>query len=171
MPYLASNFAARVDIGESASDVEEWSRIVEEQHVSTVDLAARRLVSAISRPDRSDALIDAIIVWENLLGTKRKVSANVTRAIAQMLEDDPSRQLTLEASLRNVYDVRSRVVHGNLVEQGTVTAACRDAIDAAVRVLRVCYRKGSEWLKLDSTQRANAVLREAVTRPKSRPRA
>src|SRR5438093_5546346 len=120
------------------------------------DVAARRLVSAgAARIDRSDALLDAVMVWENLLGTSTEVTFRVTAALAKALEPDRTKRRALRKALAQVYDVRSRVVHGGAVEQAAVNDAATQAIDVAVRVLRISYKRGQEWLALSSSQRSD----------------
>jgi hypothetical protein len=142
-------------------DVEEWARTVNAAHTPTVDIAARRLASAISRRlDRADALVDAVMVWENLVGTSTEVSFRVTAALAKMLEPIPAGRSALRKSLGGIYNLRSRVVHGGVVEHSEIDKACTEAISVAIRALRASYRKGREWLRLGSTERADAILLE-----------
>ncbi len=143
------------------SDLEEWARTIEAAHSPTVDIAATRLVSAVARRrDRVDALIDAVMVWENLLGTSTEVTFRVTAALAKSLEPDPSRRSSLRKSLADIYGIRSRIIHGAAVEQSKANDAARQAIDAAVRILRQFYRRGPGWLALPSHERADAILLE-----------
>ena len=158
---VSGRMKPNTDISERAKDVEEWARILENSHAPTVDVAARRIVSASGqRLDRSDALIDAVMVWENLFGTTTEVTFRVTAAVAKALEPDPTKRRTLRKSLAKVYGVRSRVVHGEVVNAEEVNEAASQAIDVAVRVLRFCYRRGSGWLGLSSSERAEVLLLE-----------
>lgn len=61
-PHLTPFFGAEVDISDRITEIEDWAQIVYNAHAPSVDIAAKRLVSAIvHRLDRSDALIDAVI--------------------------------------------------------------------------------------------------------------
>jgi hypothetical protein len=150
------------DLTGEAHRLEEWARILEASHAGSIDTAARRIVSASSRRlDRSDALIDAVMVWENLFGSGTEITFRVTGAIAKALESDPSKRRTLKKALADVYRVRSRVVHGDAVKAEEVNDAATLAIDIAIRILRFCYRRGSDWLALSSSERADFMLLEA----------
>jgi hypothetical protein len=160
-PFLPPTIAPDVDFGDRRSDLEEWARVIERAHVPSLDIAARRLVSAVAhRLDRSDSLIDAVMVWENLLGTASEVTFRVSAALAKLLEPDASKRPALRKRLSDIYGIRSRLVHGSAVEPSTVEKACADAVDVAVRALRASYRRGGEWLALSSSERSDAILLE-----------
>ncbi len=160
-PIVAPPLKPPVDIGSRIAEIEEWARIIEGSHTPSVDVAARRLVSAASqRLDRSDALIDAVMVWENLVGTTQETTFRVTAALAKALEPDRAKRRSLRNALKHTYDIRSRVVHGAAVEQGVVNDAASNAIDIAIRALRLSYKKGRQWLELSSTERADSLLLE-----------
>ena len=87
-------------------------------------MAARRLVSAISlRTDRADALIDAVMVWENLVGTTTETSFRVTAALAKLNENDRSGRRDVQKKLQSLYSLRSRVVHGDEADLSKVDEA------------------------------------------------
>jgi hypothetical protein len=152
---------SEIDIGNRLAAIEEWSRIVDRAHAPAVDIAGRRLVSAAAhRADRSDALIDAVTVWENLLGTHSEVTFRVTAALAKMLEKDPAKRRTLRGDLAEIYDIRSRIIHGAAVDASAINDACSKAIDVAAKALQISYAKGTEWLSLKSRDRCDAVLLE-----------
>ncbi len=160
-PRLPPVVPLNVDLADVMDELENWSRVVERHHSPSIDLAAKRLVSAIGRrTDRTDALIDAVIVWESLVGTSSETSFRVTGALAKMIETEPGKRRSLMKELRDVYGVRSRVVHGAEVPQKDLQSATTQAITAAVQALRICYERGPEWQALTSEERANKVLLE-----------
>lgn len=161
MPLLGPSLGPATDITGLVSEIDEWSRVVERAHSQTVDIAARRLVSAIGhRLDKADSLIDAVMVWENLVGTSNELTFRVTAALAKMLEPKPASRAEVRKKFANVYQVRSKLVHGVSVEQSDIHSACVDAIDVAIRAMRICYSRGGEWLSLSSNERAEAILLE-----------
>jgi len=150
-----------LDIADRIDELEEWARIIDAAHVPAVDIAARRLVSASAqRLDKSDALIDAVMVWENLVGTSNETVFRVTAALAKALESDGLKRRSLRKSLADVYGVRSRVVHGVAVDQSSVNDAASQAVDIAIRAMQSCYKRGRKWLELTSTERADSLLLE-----------
>ncbi len=152
-------FQNQQDASQLVIDLENWARIVDKSHTQEVDVAAKRLVSAVAhRIDKADALIDAVMVWENLLGTSNEVTFRVSASLAKLIESDPAKRVALKKSLSNVYSVRSRIVHGTLVDTSTVQNACTEAIGTAVLALRESYTKGKEWLSMKSTDRSEEIL-------------
>ena len=73
-PRLYSSRPER-DISNAIRDIEAWAALVNKVHTSKIDISAKRLGSALAhRNDPTDALIDAVMVWENLVGTSTEVS-------------------------------------------------------------------------------------------------
>ena len=139
--------------------IEEWSRVIDGAHTPEIDISARRLVSAIGhRLDRADALIDAVMVWENLVGADTEIKFRVTAALAKVIEPEPNKRVQLRKSLGKVYDLRSRIVHGASSDQAKVTEAAKTAISISIKTLRNFYKRGSGWLSLESTDRADSIL-------------
>ena len=146
VPFLPPIFGTEIDIAEIAAEIEEWARIVNRAHTPSADIAAGRLVgSVVNRRDRSDSLIDAVMVWENLVGTSTEVTFRVTAALSKLLESDPTKRRAFRKELSKIYDVRSRVVHGDYVEAADIEKACTGAINVAVRALRASYKRGHDW--------------------------
>lgn len=125
------------------------------------EIAATRLVSAVvHREHYVDSLIDAVMVWENLLGTSSEVSFRVTAALARLLEPDVSKRRNFRKKLADVYDVRSRIVHGSKIDPAKVNEARNLAVDVAIRALREFYRRGDRWMAMSSTERSDSLLLE-----------
>jgi hypothetical protein len=147
------------DISDRISEIEEWARIVDAEHHSSIDIAARRVVSALaSRQDPADSLIDAVTAWENLVGTDTETSFRVTASLARLLEPQPGMRLTYRKELGRIYDKRSKVVHGEAVDAGQVATAADGAVKVAVQALRAGYRLGRSWLAMTSRERSDQLL-------------
>lgn len=159
MPMLGPIFGQENDASQLLEDLEDWARLIHRTHSPEVDVAAKRLVSAVAhRMDKADALIDAVMVWENLLGTSNEVTFRVSASLAKLIETDGEKRLRLKKALSDVYGVRSRIVHGTPVDAATVQDACSQAIHTAVLALRQCYRKGGDWLSRSSAARSEEIL-------------
>lgn len=116
-------------------------------------------MSALSlRQEASDSLIDAVTAWENLVGTDSETTFRVTASLARFLEPDPAKRLTYRRELGRIYHKRSRVVHGETVDQQQVASAADEAVKVAVRALRAGYRRGASWLGMSSAERSNRLL-------------
>ena len=147
------------NIDESVHELESWSKTVEVNHSKDTEFAATRLVSSVvHRENYVDSLIDAVMVWENLLGTSSEVSFRVTAALAKLLEPDVSKRRAFRKKLADVYDVRSRIVHGSVVDAVKINEARNLAVDVAVRALREFYRRGDRWMSMKSIERADTLL-------------
>lgn len=72
---LAPRMQQNTSLDNDIDVLETISKTIDTVHSSTIDVAATRLVSSVGhRIDHSDALIDAVMVWENLLGTSTEVT-------------------------------------------------------------------------------------------------
>ena len=70
------------------SDWVEWIVDVDARRVTSVEVAIRRTIrAAIERADPSDALVDAVIAWENIVGSREgEPTLRVSAALAWLLE-------------------------------------------------------------------------------------
>jgi hypothetical protein len=106
---------------------------------SSMAMGARRIVSAVGeRIDPLDAFVDAIIAWENLLGSETEVTFRLCAAIAKLLEvDDSDARLALFKELKDLYGVRSGLVHGDREPKPSDATNMRDrAVHVALTMLR-----------------------------------
>jgi hypothetical protein len=139
--------------------VEEWAQKVDRLHSEGMQVAAKRTVSAIAeRLDKADALIDAVTVWESLVGTRSETVFRVTAALTKLLEPDSAARDAFRKRLGVIYDMRSRVVHGEAVEVEALNSAADGAIDIAISATRALYERGGEWLTMKSTTRADRLI-------------
>lgn len=141
--------------------VEDWARRINSRHVENLQVTARRIVSAIAeRTDRSDALVDAVMAWESLVGTKNETVFRVTAALSKLLATAPDERRSLRKDLASTYDTRSRVVHGDVVDEAKVTLEADKAIEVALAATRALYRRAPEWLTYTSSDRADRLILE-----------
>jgi Apea-like HEPN len=145
------------------AQAEDWSRRLERDHSDSLQVAERRLVSAISqRVDKADSLIDAVIAWESMVGTRSESVFRITAALAILLASRAEERPGLRRKLQKLYDIRSRVVHGDLVDQSEVISASEQAIDTGLRTLRALYSRGGDWLTTKSSERADRLILENI---------
>jgi hypothetical protein len=91
------------------------ARRVADHYDHSIEVAVRRTLSAVrERSDPEDALIDAVIAWENLFGhgESAEVSFRVTTALARLLDSDPAARRSRRSGLAEVYRTRGQLVHG-----------------------------------------------------------
>ena len=126
-------------------ELHAWADRMAKGNDAALAVAMRRTLSAISERTFSaeDALIDAVIAWENLFGhgAPAEMTFRVTSALAILLEPDASKRPSLRSELGKIYTLRSKVVHGSAVLVDDKLTEMRDrAIDVAIDALRVIYR-------------------------------
>jgi len=108
-----------------------WIERVVATDLSRIDIAIERLLRACwEQFERADALIDAVIAWENLVGTEHETTYRVTAALAVLCEDDARRRVERRKEFARIYDARSRLIHGDTMD-------LRDS-GAHERAIRVC---------------------------------
>jgi hypothetical protein len=137
----------------TAEEVQSWSEWiadVDAGRVSSIEVAVRRTIrAAVERADPSDALVDAVIAWENLVGSRQgEPTLRISASLAWLLEETPSSRRTRQTALKKLYELRSDVVHGNRPLGGSEAAqASRDARAVAVEALRRLFRDRPELLR------------------------
>lgn len=145
--------------GTSNEEVERWAALVHEHHHHHVDAAARRLIAAIARrQDMLDSILDLVMVWENLVGGRGDTTLRVCGSIAKVLETDPVKRAQMYRRLQEVYDLRSRIVHGEHKPAANDREILHTAMRSAVELLRYSYRRGNTWLSKKATERSLELL-------------
>jgi len=143
-------------------DTQAWAERLEESRAGTLQIAERRLVSAIAqRSEKVDALIDAVIAWESLVGTRHDKADKVPRALAILLKNKPSERSALFERLKAIYNLRTDVVHGHEVSDADVSSASSDAIRAGLDAVRELHDRSGKWLTMSSNTRARNLSSEA----------
>jgi hypothetical protein len=147
---------------EELKDAEAWAEQLEESRAGTLQIAERRLVSAIAqRSEKVDSLIDAVIAWESLVGTRRDKADKIPSAMATLLKNEPYERSILFDRLKEIYSLRTDVVHGHAVSDTDVSAASNDAIEAGLEAVRELHNRSGKWLTMSSNTRARKLSSEA----------
>lgn len=122
----------------------------------------KRLLSAVtSRRDSNDALIDALIAWENIFGTRTETTFRVTASLAKILSETPEERVELQRELGKLYQVRSSMVHGAKEPDPDSAAKNRErVIRVAIAALRALYLERPELLSMSPEDRSKRVLLE-----------
>lgn len=128
---------------EERKELVRWAETVDENYNPSLDVAARRTLSAVrERIDDEDALIDAVVAMESLFGHggETEVTFRVTSAISLLLEPDPSARAAFRSQLGRLYKSRSQVVHGGTPDAAKVHEHKEQALQTAVRCLQFLFR-------------------------------
>jgi hypothetical protein len=130
--------------GQEEADLQAWAGRVASSYDEVIAVAMRRTLSAVIERGSSaeDALIDAVIAWENLfgVGSSSEMVFRVTTALAVLLAPSAQERAGLRARLAKVYALRSKVAHGGVVVPKDRLGDRRDeAIDIAIAALKSLF--------------------------------
>ncbi|MDP8931334.1 MAG: HEPN domain-containing protein [Actinomycetota bacterium] len=144
------------------SRIESWSKTIADAHNTNIDIAIRRLQTAIAdRRNVVDSLIDLVIAWENLFGSSQgEATLRLSGSLAILLTEDPTRRREIKRQVSRTYGLRSKVVHGATeLDPSTTTQQVLAAIDLTVEALRELYGERSDLLAAPSSgDRSTALI-------------
>lgn len=139
----------------------EWYARLGTAHVARVELALSRILRALAeRREPSDVLIDSVIAWENLFGTKEgEPTFRITTCLAVLLENSFDARADLKKKLSDIYALRSKVVHGSRNLKQSEYPLCQEALEIAIRAIRMLTTIRTDILELpDGAARSTALL-------------
>lgn len=130
--------------------VAEMCDLLDRHWRPSMDIAVRRTLSAAqTRTDPSDRLVDAVIAWENLFGTSEgEPRLRISAAMAWLLADTAAERRELQREIRQLYDDRSKIVHGGVFDEVSIAPKANRALDLAILSLRELFRSRSDVLAL-----------------------
>lgn len=132
---------------------------------SHILLPVRRLLQAAgNRMHPTDKLVDAFIAIEALLSPgsgAEQLTHNLATVIAYLLEgNEDARQFRLEQHVKDLYDARSDIVHGNRHTRDLAFAEAQQAVSLAARVLHaLCLPENRHLLPMKASTRNKHLLR------------
>lgn len=149
----------------SASDLAAIAEYVEELEEATprLDVALTRIVRVASEHrDPHDSLVDAVIAWENLFGSRSETTFRVCAALAWILEpDNEESRRKLFKKANDIYELRSRIVHGSAdADIESANDYSKDALYIAVQAFRRIHADPT-LAGMRSTSRSKEVLLRA----------
>lgn len=155
---ISESWVPSIDYGEDElTDLARWVELVDLADLTRVEIAVERLLRAIFEVEAGESLIDAVIAWENLLGTQSETVYRVTAGLSVLCEDDRTLRLARRKELGSIYDRRSRMVHGDSV--GADFGMRNRAIQIGLEALARLIERRPELLKLaKSSQRVDRLL-------------
>lgn len=140
--------------------VGEWAKTLDLIKARKMEISQRRILSAITdRSNPVDGFVDVVIAWENIFaGTSQgELSFRICAAMSKLLSSDESERLAKHKELVDLYNKRSKVVHGSQDLGSSDAMKYRDAaLDALVRSLRRLYSDYPELL--DDTDRSKKII-------------
>lgn len=144
--YYAGNETEKIDF-------EEWFSLLSKTNDEKIRLAKRKIISSASeRLKPIDGFIDSIIAWENLFGDPNgELSFRITSAISKLLENDKSKRLSLQKELKEIYSVRSKVVHGSKELNDNEAIEKRDvSLKIGIGCLEKLYKDYPELINVEN---------------------
>ncbi|WP_143675182.1 HEPN domain-containing protein [Streptomyces sp. JV178] len=148
----------------TSADVESWIKwfgCLSARRVDRIELALSRILRAVAeRRDMSDVLIDSVIAWENLFGTKEgEPTFRVTMCLAKLLKDSFEDRKAFKARLGKIYSLRSKIVHGSGNPKLDEHLLCQQALDVAIDAIRILVSERTDILDIpDGALRSSALL-------------
>ena len=107
-----------------------------------------------------DAIIDGVIAWESLFGGPGETKLKVCGSILKLL--DPKDKQKLYDELKEVYNARSRIVHGGESNLNKLFKKVKDPVKFVCDVARDCLVKlideHKDLISLKSNERYRKIL-------------
>lgn len=127
-----------------------WSTQAHEHCGPHVQIALHRTLSAIAtRSDSIDSLIDAVTAWENLFGSGAgELTLRISASIAWLLGSTVQERQEHQAKVRDIYNRRSKVLHGDFDPSGDSSTAemSNEAIELSLAVWRTLLTARTDLL-------------------------
>lgn len=145
-----------------ADDLNMVANIIDEVGEVTPRLyvALSRMIRVASeRRDPVDALIDAVVAWENMLGSKAETTFKICASMAWLIEpDDEGRRVAFLSKAKKIYSLRSDLVHGSVhADSNLALEYGQDALRMAVQAFRRIHAD-STLKELKSSSRSERLL-------------
>jgi hypothetical protein len=131
-----------------------------DSHKKYLNIALRRNLLAIGRIDTLDGFIDSVTATESLFGSKKETTFTVSAAMAKFLETTIEKRRLLQKEIANdLYDKRSRIVHGSEFPSARVVEPKRQrVIDLNILALRKLLRGNKDLIDCSSSERSAKIL-------------
>jgi hypothetical protein len=124
------------------SSLAEWVARIHTKRTRSIAVGIRRTLSSLrERSDPADSLVDAVVAWENLFGSRNgELTFRVSAAIARLLRDTPEARAELLAEVTHLYRLRSGIVHGDDIDVDVTSPASRRAREITLDMWRAIFR-------------------------------
>jgi hypothetical protein len=142
------------------ASIARWGQLIELGLHDRIRAPIRRTLSALtSRDDPMDSFVDAVIALDGLFGTGAQVSFSVPASISRLVSRSKKDRDTTFSDAKRLYDMRSRLVHGDEVPSGAAISSHRDqALDLLLKCLRVLFESMPELIEMKASDRAKSIL-------------
>lgn len=125
--------------------------------LSSINIAINRLLSAsCMRDSLDDMLIDAVMCWENIIGSEHEVTFKVCASMAKLLAQNKEESEQIFNELKKIYNNRSELIHGNTKYQ-TNQDYVNKAIIYAAKLMDIVILN-NKLLEMENGARSNYIL-------------
>lgn len=148
--YFRAPLGSEGDLPDKA-EVRTWCDLVNERHSPKLDLAMRRLLSALTaRMQAEDGLVDAVVALESLFGTREgEIRFRLSVAVAWLLEAENEGRSTRQRKAKELYDKRSKIVHGGHLAGSDAEEFKQQAVQLLIEVMRTLFADRPELIADD----------------------
>jgi hypothetical protein len=158
-PRTIPNLNPRRLTTEELDNWKRWTNLVVDGRQPSVQVSIRRALLATERREPEDMLVDAVIVWENLFGTKQETTFRVASSLAWLLAEGIEDRKVKQRQLNDLYGLRSRIVHGSHQLDRDEAQKPYEALKIALSALRVIFRDRTDLLtEPGSEYRSNRII-------------
>lgn len=157
-PGPEERWVPKVAYGEAeVKELSEWIERAQRTDIGHISIAVDRILRAIFEIEPAESLIDAVIAWENLFGSRTETAYKVTASLTVLCEDDSAKRIKFRKELDKLYGDRSRLVHGD--QAGADFEARNRAIQIGLEAIARLIQKRPDLLELTkSSRRADRLL-------------
>jgi hypothetical protein len=140
--------------------VNDWATSLHSRASDKMEIPQRRILSAIAeRSDPVDGFVDAVIAWEALFaGTEQgELVFRICAAMATLLCDETDDRMAKHKKLKELYNKRSKVLHGaRHIELAEAVEARDFAVIAALDCMKRLYKEFPDLLS--DTNRGSKII-------------
>jgi hypothetical protein len=142
------------------ASIEYWYDLLLKSDLKSVKIPLRKIAQAIfERRNHEDALIDAVTAMESIFGAKGETMFKVTVTVARFLANDVEARKAHKKKLKELYDIRSKIVHGNneAIESRVIEQGMNDLISYVLDCLAKLL-ENDDLLVMPSHERINHIM-------------
>lgn len=130
---------------------------IKDKDLSSINIAMNRLLSATCMRDSlDDMLIDAVMCWENIIGSEHEVTFKVCASMAKLLSENNNDRNLIFKELKTIYNERSELVHGN-IKYNTNQNDINKAVIYAAKLMDVII-SNDKLLSMANDERSDYIL-------------
>ena len=145
------------------ADLQQWIDVTAKSNLDSI--AVNRAISMVGRiTGHVDALIDGVVVWENLFGTgdAQELGYRVSMNMASVLTDDRAERVAFQDQIKRLYTERSRIVHGRKHPNASEAADLRRQVQSlTLRALRRIVTAHSRLIGADAATFMKFVISDS----------